>query len=416
MSTCAKMGNRDISFSLSLEKSIKAPYDDMYSLFSRTSKDLNTLSGESISNNETYIERVNVHGGVNKINSFYESLYENTVFEGVTNTGKDLSSPTIVSDNIANIEYLANNLDGKSAEILFHVNDTVYVNDSVKEIDFTIYDDISPEYSSGMAVVEFLFSQPGFYRELISRSGSLFRKKIDCPHINSLNIATVLLSYGESVDFVTKFFSENYGIDSQVKALKQYNPNSNKYLMFYSEEEFNSLTNWQKSVYERYVKDISSVAPNIASVASLCLLSFFLHCNSNNISTIKLFKFYSQKGDALHRNTVAKALPFHGVLEEESSELKSKGLGYEEDVNFQPFHEYDTYDSSSWYADFFSEKEYLSSRSEVAFVIQDSLDYSSGVWKSRLQSLVKGFAILYTMYRKHNPDKPNFIILDALLQ
>ena len=134
MSTGAYMGNRNISFSLSLEKSIKAPYDDMYSLFSRTSENLNTLSGESISNNETYIERVNVHG-VNKINSFYKSLYENTVFEGVTNTGKNLSSPTIVSNNIANIEYLASNLDGKSAEILFHVNNTVYVNDSVKEIE-----------------------------------------------------------------------------------------------------------------------------------------------------------------------------------------------------------------------------------------------------------------------------------------
>ena len=85
------------------------------------------------------LKRLNVHG-VNKINSFYKSLYENTVFEGVHKYWQKLSSPTIVSNNIANIEYLAGNFDGKSAEILFHVNNTVYVNDSVKEINFTIYD------------------------------------------------------------------------------------------------------------------------------------------------------------------------------------------------------------------------------------------------------------------------------------
>lgn len=388
---------KDVSFSLVVDDAIKHPYDEMYALFARTSLDKKGYSNEAISNSLEYIESVK---GKNHLAS-YDNLYEGTIFKQGTAL-KDLSEPLVVSNDIENIVHIAENNVGKSAELLFHLNEAYFIDEKVQDIDFSAYVDISPEYSPGMATVEYLLSAPGFYRDLISSVGSLLMVKNEQPSINSLNIATVLLSYGESANDIKDFFAKNYGIDNQVTALKSYSVSTNNFLSIYDKSDFDSLKAWQKSMYRSYEKRISYTFPETPFV-SIFLLDFFLKCNENNVDSISYFDNTYEIEKAKHYSRVENtALPFD--TKENLNIIKSNSI---DDDCFEYW-----YVKNTVCTKFITQSEYESSWREISqyFNLEGAFYYGDNA----TASLIRGIVVLYAIYRKNNPESYTFSILEGL--
>lgn len=387
---------KDVSFSLVVDDAIKHPYDEMYALFARTSLDKKDYSNEAISNSLEYIESVKGKNHFSK----YKSVYESTIFKLGTAL-KDLSEPLVVSNDIENIVHIAKNNVGKSAELLFHLNEAYFVDEKVQDIDFSAYVDISPEYSPGMATVEYLLSAPGFYRDLISSVGSLLMVKNEQPSINSLNVATVLLSYGERVNDIKDFFARNYGIDNQVTALGSYSPSTNNFLSIYDKSDFDSLKAWQKSMYRSYEKRISYDFPEIPFV-SIFLLDFFLKCNENNVDSISYFdNTYEIEKAKQYSKVESSALPLDtkNINVVKSNSIDGDCFGYQNIEN-------------TVCTKFITQSEYESSYREVSQYINlgRAFYYSDEV----VVSLIRGIVVLYAIYRKNNPESYTFSILEGL--
>lgn len=388
---------KDVSFSLVVDDAVKHPYDEMYALFARTSLDKKGYSNEAISNSLEYIESLE---GKNHLAS-YDNLYEGTIFKQGT-TSKDLSEPLVVSNGIENIVHIAENNVGKSAELLFHLNEAYFIDEKVQDIDFSAYVDISPEYSPGMATVEYLLSAPGFYRDLISSVGSLLMVKNEQPSINSLNIATVLLSYGESANDIKDFFAKNYGIDNQVTALKSYSVSTNNFLSIYDKSDFDSLKAWQKSMYRSYEKRISYIFPEIPFV-SIFLLDFFLKCNEENVDSISYFdNTYEIEKAKQYSKVKNTALPFD--TKENLNIIKSYSI---DDDCFEYW-----YVKNTVCTKFITQSEYESSYREVSQYINLGRAFYYG--DEVVVSLVRGIVVLYAIYRKNNPESYTFSILEGL--
>lgn len=388
---------KDVSFSLVVDDAIKHPYDEMYALFARTSLDKKGYSNEAISNSLEYIESLE---GKNHLAS-YDNLYEGTIFKQGT-TSKDLSEPLVVSNGIENIVHIAENNVGKSAELLFHLNEAYFIDEKVQDIDFSAYVDISPEYSPGMATVEYLLSAPGFYRDLISSVGSLLMVKNEQPSINSLNIATVLLSYGESANDIKDFFAKNYGIDNQVTALKSYSVSTNNFLSIYDKSDFDSLKAWQKSMYRSYEKRISYIFPEIPFV-SIFLLDFFLKCNEENVDSISYFdNTYEIEKAKQYSKVKNTALPFD--TKENLNIIKSYSI---DDDCFEYW-----YVKNTVCTKFITQSEYESSYREVSQYINLGRAFYYG--DEVAVSLIRGIVVLYAIYRKNNPESYTFSILEGL--
>lgn len=387
---------KDVSFSLVVDDAIKHPYDEMYALFARTSLDKKDYSNEAISNSLEYIESVKGKNHFSK----YKSVYEGTIFKQGTAL-KDLSEPLVVSDDIKNIVHIAENNVSKSAELLFHLNEAYFIDEKVQDIDFSAYVDISPEYSPGMATVEYLLSAPGFYRDLISSVGSLLMVKNEHPSINSLNIATLLLSYGESVSDIKDFFARNYGIDNQVTALKSYSVSTNNFLSIYDKSDFDSLKVWQKSMYRSYEKRISCTIPETPFV-SIFLLDFFLKCNENNVDCISYFDKSNEVEKPKYYNMVENgALPF------DTKNLNVVKNNYVNDNCFEYRHIENTV-----CAKFVTQSEYESSWREISQYFNLEKDFYFG--DEVVVSLIRGIVVLYAIYRKNNPESYTFSILEGL--
>lgn len=387
---------KDVSFSLVVDDAIKHPYDEMYALFARTSLDKKGYSNESISNSLEYIESLE---GKNHL-ARYDNLYEGTIFKQGT-TSKDLSEPLVVSDDIENIVHIAENNAGKSAELLFHLNEAYFIDEKVQDIDFSAYIDISPEYSPGMATVEYLLSAPGFYRDLISSVGSLLMVKNEHPSINSLNIATLLLSYGESANDIKDFFARNYGIDNQVTALRSYSPSTNNFLSIYDKSDFDSLKAWQKSMYRSYEKRISYTFPEIPFV-SIFLLDFFLKCNENNVDSISYFDKSNEVEKANYYSKVENsALPLDtkNINVVKSNSIDGDCFGYRNIEN-------------TVCTKFITQSEYESSWREVSQYINLGREFYFS--DEAVVSLIRGIVVLYAIYRKNNPESYTFSILEGL--
>lgn len=387
---------KDVSFSLVVDDAVKHPYDEMYALFARTSLDKKGYSNEAISNSLEYIKSLK---GKNHLAS-YDNLYEGTIFKQGT-TSKDLSEPLVVSNDIENIVHIAENNVGKSAELLFHLNEAYFIDEKVQDIDFSAYVDISPEYSPGMATVEYLLSAPGFYRDLISSVGSLLMVKNEQPSINSLNIATVLLSYGESANDIKDFFARNCGIDNQVTSLKSYSVSTNNFLSIYDKSDFDSLKAWQKSMYRSYEKRISCTIPETPFV-SIFLLDFFLKCNENNVDCISYFDKSNEVEKPKYYNMVENgALPF---------DTKNFNVVKNNYVNNNCF-EYRHIENTVC-AKLVTQSEYESSWREISQYFNLERDFYFG--DEVVISLIRGIVVLYAIYRKNNPESYTFSILEGL--
>lgn len=282
------------------ETAQRLAYKDMYTLFIRSNAD----TGET--NVPDVLVEQNLYGNnvtSNPLNFLdLKHIKQGTIFAEVE-TQKDFTVPFLISYDKQVIEYVKSIINEKSAELLFHTLGNYHVNKTVEELHNELvldsYADIAGEYSTGMVLIEYLTDKPKFYQELIAHTGHNMKAQVDNPVINSINIATLLLSYGLEEDEIFAFFTDNYTIDAQIKTLAEKRTVNINSSFSYSRQEFDTLESWQQEMFRLYSAFLADSFPSLQFMASL-LVNFFLYANAHNI---KSQTFVSQSYDILDGNT-----------------------------------------------------------------------------------------------------------------
>lgn len=282
------------------EPAQRLAYKDMYTLFIRSNAD----TGET--NVPDVLVEQNLYGNnvtSNPLNFLdLRRIKKGTIFAKIE-TQKDFTVPFLISYDKQIIEYVKSIVNEKSAELLFHTLGNYHVNKTVEELKSKLvldkYSQLAQDYSAGMVLIEYLTDNDNFYQELIAHTGHNMKAQVDNPVINSINIATLLLSYGLEKEEIFAVFNDNYTIDAQIKTLAEKRTVNTNTSFSYSKQEFDTLQPWQQEMFYLYSAFLADSFPTLQFMASL-LVNFFLYTNAHNIKSQALI---SQSYDILDGNT-----------------------------------------------------------------------------------------------------------------